>query len=163
MKISSEDRPPYGSTQESTQGDTIIAEALQILAQRMRAPGDFMSAPADVKNFVRLKLAGLEHEVFAVMWLDTQNRLLKYDEMFRGTLTQTPAYPRELVKQALQQNAASAILVHNHPSGACIQSRADEMITASIKSALALIDVRVLDHIIVGGVDTMSFAERGLM
>jgi DNA repair protein RadC len=112
---------------------------------------------------MRLQLAGKDYEVFAVVFLDTQNRVIYTQQMFRGTLTQTSVYPREVVKEALFQNAAAVILCHNHPSGNAEPSRADEALTHTLKSALALVDVRVLDHIIVTRSGTLSFAERGLI
>lgn len=120
-------------------------------------------APAKVKDYLRLQLAGREHEVFVVMFLDVKNCLLKLEEMFRGTLTQTSVYPREVVKRALELQAAAVILAHNHPSGAPEPSRADELLTQGLRAALQLVDVRVVDHVIVAGRATMSFAERGLL
>ena len=108
-------------------------------------------------------LAGFEHEVFAVLFLDTQHRLIEYAEMFRGTIDSASVYPRELVKEALRLNAAAVIVSHNHPSGNPEPSRADEVLTQRLKEALALVDVRTLDHIIVAGGSTISFAERGLI
>jgi DNA repair protein RadC len=105
----------------------------------------------------------LPHEVFVALLLDAQNRLVQYVELFRGTLAQTSVYPREVVKAALEHNAAAMILAHNHPSGVAEPSRADELLTQSLKQALALVDVRVLDHFIVAGADTLSFAERALL
>lgn len=120
-------------------------------------------SPARVKDFLRLHLARRDHEVFAVLFLDAQHQLLQMEEMFRGTLTQTSVYPREVVKRALQINAAAVVFAHNHPSGAAEPSRADEFLTQTLKSALALVDVRVLDHLVVGHADVVSFAERGLL
>jgi len=119
--------------------------------------------PLRVKEYLQLQLGGRAHEVFAVMFLDAQQRLLRFEEMFRGTLTQTSVYPREVVRRALDLHAAAVIFAHNHPSGAAQPSRADEMLTQTLKSALALVDVRVLDHIVVGAGATVSFAERGLL
>ena len=119
--------------------------------------------PGRVKEFLRLKLARHEHEVFAVLFLDARNQLLEMEEMFRGTLTQTSVYPREVVKRALKVNAAAVMFAHNHPSGAAEPSRADEYLTQTLKSALALVDIRVLDHLVVGHDDVVSFAERGLL
>jgi DNA repair protein RadC len=119
--------------------------------------------PGRVKDYLRLQLAQREHEVFAVLFLDAQHQLLKLEEMFRGTLTQTSVYPREVVKRALAVNAAAVVFAHNHPSGAAEPSRADEFLTQSLKSALALVDIRVLDHLVVGHHDVVSFAERGLL
>lgn len=122
-----------------------------------------LSAPAAVRDFLRLHFAGQEYESFVVLFLDAQNRLIEAKELFRGTLTQTSVYPREVVKEALKQNAGAAILAHNHPSGMAEPSRADEMLTNSLKQALSLVDVRILDHFIVAGATTLSFAERGLL
>ena len=119
--------------------------------------------PDKVKDYLALQLGGRHHEVFAVLFLDAQSRLLLLEEMFRGTLTQTSVYPREVVKRALELHAASVILAHNHPSGAAEPSRADEFLTQTLKSALALVDVRVLDHLVVGQGSVVSFAERGLL
>jgi DNA repair protein RadC len=110
-----------------------------------------------------MTLAHREHEVFIALFLDAQNRLLAADELFRGTLAQTSVYPREVVKRALAINAGAVIFAHNHPSGIAEPSRSDELLTASLKQALALVDVRVLDHLIVAGNSTVSFAERGLL
>ena len=120
-------------------------------------------APAKVRNYLQLQLGTRDHEVFAVLFLDSQMRLLKLEEMFRGTLTQTSVYPREVVKRALELQAAAVILAHNHPSGAAEPSRADEFLTQTLKSALALIDTRVLDHFVVGRNEVVSFTERGLL
>ena len=123
---------------------------------------DLLSSPATVRDWLRLKLGSLPYEVFGALWLDAQNRLIQYVELFRGTLTQTSVYPREVVKSALSHNAAAVILAHNHPSGLAQPSRADEALTNSLKQALALVDVKVLDHFIVAGnAPPVSFAERG--
>ena len=125
---------------------------------------DAMSTPGAVRDYLRLHLAGLGHEVFFALWLDAQNRLIAAEELFRGTLTQTSVYPREVVKKALQHNAAAVVLAHNHPSGVSEPSSADEFLTRELKQALALVDVRVLDHFIVAGQSQpLSFAERGLL
>ena len=124
---------------------------------------DALTSPSAVRDFLKLRLGGLPHEVFVVILLDAQNRVLAVDEMFRGTLTQTSVYPREVVKAALRANAAAVIFAHNHPSGVAEPSRADEALTQSLKQALSLVDVKVLDHFIVAGTSTLSFAERGLL
>lgn len=137
--------------------------ARRALTESMKSR-DLLSSPGAVRDWLRLKLAGLAHEVFGALWLDAQNRLLAWDELFRGTLTQTSVFPREVVKQALSHNAAAVILAHNHPSGVAEPSAADELLTRSLKEALALVDVRVLDHFIVAGRATpLSFVERGLL
>ncbi len=122
-----------------------------------------LSTPESVKDYLRLLFAGREYESFVVLFLDSQNRLIVASELFRGTLSQTSVYPREVVKEALRLNAASLIFSHNHPSGCTTPSRADEAITKTLKAALGLIDVQVLDHIIVAGATTLSFAEQGLL
>lgn len=124
---------------------------------------DALTSPGAVRDYLRLVLGGREHEVFMALFLDAQNRVLAADEMFRGTLTQTSVYPREVVKAALRHNAAAVIFAHNHPSGVAEPSRADEMLTTALKQALALVDVKVLDHFIVAGASILSFAERGLL
>lgn len=121
------------------------------------------TTPQRVKDYLQMRLGGLPHEVFAVLFLDAQQRLIACEEMFRGTLTQTSVYPREVVKRALELNTASVILSHNHPSGVLEPSRADELLTQTLKSSLQLVDVRVLDHVVVGRTGALSFAERGLM
>ena len=122
-----------------------------------------LSSPAAVRDFLRITLEGREHEVFVVVFLDAQNRVIATEEMFRGTLTQTSVYPREVVKETLARNSAAVVLVHNHPSGTAHPSRADEALTQTLKAALALVDVRVLDHLIVAGPYILSMAEKGLM
>jgi DNA repair protein RadC len=122
-----------------------------------------LDSPPKVREYLRLRIGSLPHEVFAVLFLDAQNRLIDDEQLFRGTLTQTSVYPREVVKRALARNAASVIFAHNHPSGLAEPSRADELLTRSLREALALVDVRVLDHVIVAGASSVSFAERGLL
>ncbi len=124
---------------------------------------DVFKSPQQVRDYLVLKLGSLTREVFLVLFLDTQNHLIATEEIFAGTLTQTSVYPREVVKRALHHNAASVIFAHNHPSGVAQQSQADEMLTEQLKQALALVDVRVLDHFIVAGNNTLSFSERGLI
>lgn len=124
---------------------------------------DILSSPQQVRDYLVLKLGNYAKEVFLVLYLDAQNRLITTEELFSGTLTQTGVYPREVVKRVLHHNAASVVFAHNHPSGIAKQSQADEKITQELKKALALIDVRVLDHFIVAGNETLSFVERGLL
>ncbi len=124
---------------------------------------DALNSPAAVRALLQHRLAGLPHEVFAVLLLDAQNRVIAFEELFRGTLTQTSVYPREVVKAALKANAAAVIFAHNHPSGVAEPSRADELLTQTLKQALSLVDVKTLDHFIVAGTKTLSFAERGLL
>ena len=124
---------------------------------------DALSSPHAVRDFLQLSLGGRPHEVFIAMFLDAQNRLLGSEELFRGTLTQTSVYPREVVKTALRYNAAGVIFAHNHPSGVAEPSRADELLTQTLKQALSLVEIKTLDHFIVAGTRTVSFAERGLL
>lgn len=125
---------------------------------------DALASPQAVRDWLRLSLGSLQHEVFVALWLDAQNRLIASEELFRGTLTQTSVYPREVVKKALWHNAATVVFAHNHPSGVAEPSAADQTLTRELKQALALVDVRVLDHFIVAGQNQpLSFAERGLL
>lgn len=135
----------------------IITQALKILEERAKYGGDSLSSPGLMKNISRLKIGDLEHEVFACIWLDAQNRLIEFEIMFRGTLTQTSVYPREVVKAALKINAAAVVFTHNHPSGIEEPSAADMTLTTRLRTALELVDVKVLDHIIVGN-SALSFA-----
>ncbi|MCB2026970.1 MAG: DNA repair protein RadC [Ottowia sp.] len=143
--------------------DAIIAQALEILARRMRTSGVMMDSPQVVRDWLRLRVGGKPHEEFGCIWLNAQHNLIEAGEMFRGTLTQTSVYPREVVKEALHHNAAAVIFYHNHPSGAAEPSLADEMLTRQLKDALNLVDVRVLDHFVVTAEKTTSFAEKGLL
>lgn len=137
--------------------------ARRALSQEMTCRDTFTS-PATVRRWLQLKLGSRPHEVFMALWLNSQNQLLKAEELFTGSLTQTSVYPREVVKTALSHNAAAVILAHNHPSGVCEPSAADEMLTRSLKNALAMVDVKVLDHFIVAGNHPpLSFAERGIL
>jgi DNA repair protein RadC len=138
----------------------VLEMARRALAEEMRM-SDALSSPAAVRDFLRLQLGGLEHEVFLAVFLDAQNRVLAVEELFRGTLTQTSVYPREVVKRALFHNAGGVILAHNHPSGLAESSQADRWLTDQLKQALTLVDVRVLDHFIVAGNRSLSFAECG--
>ncbi|MFV8907190.1 DNA repair protein RadC [Serratia fonticola] len=138
-----------------------IRRALNLLAKQLREPGVAFTSTAVTRDWLRLHLTGLEREVFVVLWLDNQNRLLAQETLFTGTINSTTVHPRELVKSAMKHNAASAVLAHNHPSQLAEPSQADRQITDRIKTALELVDVRVLDHLIVGGMDIVSFAELG--
>ena len=142
--------------------DEVLSQAWGVLADRVK-PGVTLSSPQDVKDYLRLEIGRLEHEVFCVVFLDAQHRVIELRQMFRGTATQTAVYPREVVKEALQLNASAVVLAHNHPSGAAEPSRADEHLTQTLKSALLMIDVRVLDHLIVTASTVLSMAERGLI
>ena len=139
-----------------------IQRALAILADRMR-DGPVLTAPDTVRDYLRLLLHDRGHEVFVCLFLDAQHRVIATEELFRGTLAQTSVYPREVVKATLAHNAAAVVFAHNHPSGVCEPSRADELLTQTLKQALALVDVKVLDHFVVAGAASVSFAERGLL
>jgi DNA repair protein RadC len=154
--------PGMGSAKYS-QLQAVVELARRALREEMAA-GDALSSPRAVRDYLRLTLGSLPHEVFMVLLLDAQNRLIAAEELFRGTLTQTSVHPREVVKLALAHNAAGALLAHNHPSGVAEPSRADEALTQALRQALALVDVKLLDHfIIAGAADPLSFAEQGLL
>jgi DNA repair protein RadC len=139
-----------------------LNKALTILDSKIRV-ADAMVSSAMTRNYLRLQFRGLEHEVFAVLYLDNQNRVLAFEELFRGTIDGASVYPREVVKAALKHNAAAMIFAHNHPSGVAEPSQADVNITRRLKNALALIDIRTLDHFVVGDKEVVSLAERGLV
>lgn len=141
----------------------IIRRALKILESRMTYQTDIFTNPNDTKNYLRLKLGCREREVFAVLYLSNRNQLISYEELFLGTIDGASVHVREIVKLGLSLNAASIICAHNHPSGVCEPSLADEMITRRIKEACGLMDIRLLDHLIVSGTDAVSLAERGLI
>lgn len=140
----------------------IFEMSQRALAEQMQVR-DVLSSPKQVRDYLMLKLGKLPREVFMLLLLDAQNRVLAQEVLFEGTLTQTSVYPREVVKRALHHNAASVIFAHNHPSGVAEPSRADESLTQALKQALALVDVRVLDHFIVAANSACSFVERGLL
>ena len=138
-----------------------VQRALKVLEGSIT--GQVFDRPGTAKDYLMLKYAGLQHEIFGSIWLDAQNRLISEDVLFRGTLTQTSVYPREVVKEGLRRNACSVILFHNHPSGCTEPSRADEMLTQTLRSALTLVDIKVLDHLVIAIGGAVSFAERGLL
>jgi DNA repair protein RadC len=140
----------------------IMAMAVKLVKRRFQR-GRKLTSPTDTKDYLTVKMHEFEHEVFGAIFLDTQHSILSFDLLFRGTIDSSSVHPREVVKQALRYNAAAVIFAHNHPSGVAEPSRADEMITRRLVEALAMIDVRVLDHFVVGGTEVVSFAERGLM
>lgn len=142
--------------------DRLIAHALHILGLRMKR-GPMFSSPQSAKDYLTLKIGGLDYEMFGALFLDAQHQLIENREIFRGTLTQTSVYPREVVKIALQLNAAALIIYHNHPSGVLEPSRADELLTQTLKSSLHLVDVKIVDHFVVAHQGVLSFAERGLI
>lgn len=149
------------STHLLARQDRAIRYALNILRHRLREPGAALNSPRAVREYLTLYLGDRPHEVFVVLFLDAQNRVLASEEMFRGTLTQTSVYPREIVKRALYHNAANIILCHNHPSGNPDPSQADLDLTKALKTVLELVDVKVQDHFIVAGDKGFSFCERG--
>jgi DNA repair protein RadC len=143
-----------------------LVAALELIRRGLleeAAHRDTLASPDAVRDYLRLALSSLPYEAFLALFVDSQNRLLVAKELFRGTLSQTSVYPREVVKAALAENAAGVIFAHNHPSGVAEPSRADELLTSSLKQALALVDIRTLDHLIVAGSRVVSFAERGLL
>lgn len=159
--------PTYGMTSpDNSVLDHKLGVARELLLRELKAQmcrGPVMDSPRAIRDWLRLYCAGLEHEVFLVLYLNANNALIEAVQIFRGTLTQTSVYPRELVKGALEHNAAAIVVAHNHPAGQAEPSRADEFLTQSLKSALSLVDVRVLDHFVVAGDLATSFAERGLL
>lgn len=151
-----------GGTAKRAELLAVLELARRALSEQLKAREVFGS-PEAVKSYLQLHLARRPHEVFAGLFLDAQNRLIAMEELFRGTLTQTSVYPREVVLKALQHHAAGVVLAHNHPSGTVQPSRADEALTQALKASLALVDVRVLDHVIVAPGQALSMAEKGLL
>lgn len=141
----------------------IIKRALKILETRLTYETDIFTSPGDTKNYLRLKLGSNQREVFAVLYLNNRNQLISYEELFMGTIDGASIHVREIVKLGLSLNAAAIICAHNHPSGVCEPSHADEVITKRIKEACALMDIKLLDHLIVSATDAVSLAERGLI
>lgn len=156
-------------TRVNGMGDSKYAQIQAIFEMARRALGeqmkqrDALNSPQQVRDYLCLKLGGMTREVFMVLFLDAQNRVIAQEELFAGTLSQTSVYPREVVKRALHHNAAAVILAHNHPSGVAEPSRADELLTKALKEALAMVDVRTLDHFVVAGNVALSFAEQGML
>ena len=140
----------------------VLEMSRRALQEEMQS-GDALNSPGTVRDYLQLLLRGRQQEVFMVIFLDAQHRVLASEELFSGTLTQTSVYPREVVKRALHFNAAAVIFAHNHPSGVAEPSQSDRMLTDALKQSLALVDVRVLDHFIVAGSSCLSFAERGMV
>jgi len=144
-----------------------IIRALPEIARRYYAEslpiGETIRSPADTESFLKARMRDLDHELFCCLFLDNRHRVLSFDELFRGTIDGTSVYPREVVKEALAVNAAAVILAHNHPSGVAEPSQADERITLRLKSALDLVDIRLLDHLIIGDGQATSLARRGLL
>lgn len=148
----------------SRMGKLIAAREIvrRLMAEELKT-GAALTSPGAVRDYLRLLLRDLQHEVFVCLWLDAQHRVMETQEAFRGSLTQTSVYPREIVKAALAANAAAVIFAHNHPSGVAQPSQADELLTRNLREALSLVEVKVLDHFIVAGNQAISFAERGLL
>ena len=142
--------------------DEILHGAKQALNFRFRR-GTVLDSPTATRDFLTLKLGDREHESFCVLFLDNRHRLIEFVELFRGTIDGASVHPREVVKEALKRNAAAVILAHPHPSGVAEPSSADELITRRLREALALVDIRVLDHLVVAGSEVVSFAQRGLL
>ena len=143
-----------------------LAAVMEVARRCLKADlrsANALTSPGAVRDYLRLAISSREHEVFVCLWLDAQHRVISTEELFRGTLTQTSVYPREIVKAGLKANAAAVIFAHNHPSGVAQPSQADELLTRNLKEALALVEIKVLDHFIVAGSQTLSFAERGLL
>lgn len=170
-QIRSEDAPAYNAEPPTVRNagkiradeDRLISEALRILEGRFGTKGGVMSSPDQCRGYLKLRLAGYPYEVFGVMFLDNRHRLIAFEEMFRGTIDGASVHPREVVRSALKHNAAAVVFAHNHPSGVTEPSQSDLRITQRLKDALALVEVRVLDHLIVGEDDGSSLAERGLL
>ena len=162
MEAKSEQAAPYLAAVDVDEG-AIISRAIAILDRRAMCKGAPLGSGADAKDYLRLKFADHEHEVFCCLFLDNRNRVLAFEELFRGTIDGTAVYPREVVRRALSHNAAAVIFAHNHPSGVPEPSRADEVLTQRLKEALTLLGIRVLDHVVVGTEGIVSFAERGLI
>ena len=137
--------------------------AAAILEARCVREGDVLSNPTDARRAVQLRTATLEHEIFGLVYLDNKHRVLGFEDLFRGTIDGCTVHPREVVKAALRMNAAAVLIYHNHPSTDPTPSRADELLTQRLKEALNLLDIRVIDHIVIGGTEVVSFAERGLL
>lgn len=167
LKVASAGRAPVAVTncihRLEPRDRRLVARALRVLEDSAVYRSEAFTSPSAVRDHLKLRFAGLEREEFHILWLDAQNYLISAERLFAGTLTQTAIYPREVIKAALAHNAGAVILAHNHPSGLAEPSTADHALTEALKAALAVVDVKVLDHIIVAGTDTLSFADRGLL
>ena len=163
MKTVKPSNEMYSSETEFEQENQLIAEAKHLLYARLKTRDQVFSSPREVRDYLRLQLAGQQREVFSCLFVDSQHRLIEYREMFAVTIDGCSVYPREVVKASLQVNAAAVIFAHNHPSGVAEPSQSDRNITQRLKEALSLVDIRVLDHFIVGDETVESFAERGLL
>lgn len=149
-------------TEQQKREERLLKRARKILLRRMQQ-GTYLSNPGEVKDYLRLQVGHLEHEVFGCLFLNNQHAVIAAEEMFRGTIDGASVYPREVVKRALELNAAAVIFYHNHPSGVSEPSQADQRLTQRLKAALGTVDIRVLDHFVVGSAEALSFTERGLL
>jgi DNA repair protein RadC len=161
--IKTEQPAGYLITTDIKKEDATIRRALKILESRLIKKYNFFNNPLDTENYLKLKLAGLGHEEFHCLFLDSQHGLIKHECLFTGTIDGASVYPREVLKKALEYNAAALIFAHNHPSGNCTPSQADVSITKKLKDCASMFDIRVLDHIIIGGVNAYSLAQNGDM
>lgn len=156
-----EQQLPLFATALPPSAQQTIRKALTLLKNQLREPGSSFTSSQSVRDWLRLQLATLEREALSVIWLDNQHRLLAHDTLFLGTTNTITVHPREVIKAGLKHNAAAAILAHNHPSGEAEPSHADRVITGRLKQILEMVDIRLLDHLVVGGMDIVSFSERG--
>lgn len=165
MKVETESPAPYIVHPDTIHAaeERVISDALAILTKRLRKPGAIINTPKLVIDFLLLQIAEKEREVFGVIWLDARHGYITHEALFEGTATQTSVYPRELLKSGLKHNAVAAFIYHNHPSGDTEPSRADENLTFVVKDALSKADIKLLDHLIIGGTSACSLAERGLI
>lgn len=161
--VIADSRPESLSLIAAQHEDWIIRQAIALLEQRIFKASPMLNSPAAVRDYLHLKLVAEPNEVFAVVFLNSQHQVLAYEPMFKGTVDQTSVYPRVLVQRALALNASAVILAHQHPSGMTVPSAADQALTDRLKAALAMVDVRVVDHFIVGKGTPYSFAESGLL
>ncbi|MEG0867305.1 MAG: DNA repair protein RadC [Hafnia sp.] len=152
---------PHPQSSLSPYARSTLRRALNILERQLREPGAAFTSASATRDWLRMQLAGEEREVFMVLFLDNQNRLITHETLFTGTISHTEVHPREVVKAALKHNAAAVIVAHNHPSGLAEPSQADRRLTERLKQALDLVDTRLPDHLVVGGLEITSFAERG--
>lgn len=157
--VKSEESPPYNHSKAL--GDDIIAKALEVIEGRLQVPGKTLSDPKAAGQYFKLKLAERDREVLAVLFMDTRHRMLAFEELFHGTIDGAEVHPREVVKRALYYNAAACLIGHNHPSGDPEPSAADRAVTAQLKQALSVVDVRLLDHFVIGRGEPVSMAMRG--
>lgn len=156
-----EQQLPLFATALPASAQQTIRDTLTLLACQLREPGASFTSSQAVRDWLRLQLATLDREAFTVLWLNNQHRLIAHDTLFLGTVNAVTVYPREVVKSGLKNNAAAVVLAHNHPSGEAEPSKADRLITERLQQALELVDIRLLDHLVIGGMDIASFAERG--